>query len=167
MSTGGSAGGRFGLQALYPAVGRPYRIRGEVVATVETVTLIAAVVAALGGLGAAWIAARASSKQIEAAKDEGELTRRHADELARRAQLQANIDRYTERALSGNHEQALHAVLQLESMAENAELDEMQESAIYAALDIAHQRKFAELDSDNPPQLPGHAEPLEQREDSA
>ncbi|MDX6323068.1 MAG: hypothetical protein QOF52_2926, partial [Propionibacteriaceae bacterium] len=80
MSTGGSAGGRFGLQALYPAVGRPYRIRGEVVATVETVTLIAAVVAALGGLGSAWIAARASSKQIEAAKNEGELTRRHADE---------------------------------------------------------------------------------------
>lgn len=129
----------------------------------ETVTLVAAVLAALAALGAAWIASRSSAKQIKAAKDEGELTRRHADGLARRSELQADVNRYTERAIRGTYEEAIHAMVQLETMAEAAELDEVQESAVYAALAIAHGRKFAALDSDDPPQLPSQVERLDAR----
>ncbi len=129
-------------------------------------TLIAAVFAALGGLGAAWIASRAAGQQIKAAQEEGQRTREHADELAQRAQLQANIDRYTQWAITGTPEQALHAVIQLQGMAENSQLDKVQETAVYAALAIAHQRKFADLDGDDPPQLPGQAAPLDPSEDT-
>jgi hypothetical protein len=127
----------------------------------EAVTLAAAVLAALAALGAAWIASRSAARQIQAARDEGERTRQHADALARRAELQADVNRYTERAIRGSYPEAIHAMVQLETMAEAAELDEVQESAVYAALTIAHGRKFAALDGDDPPQLPSQVDRLD------
>ena len=75
--------------------------------------------------------------------------------------MQADVDRYTEKAVRGTYEEALHAMVQLETMAEAAELDQVQESAVYAALAIAHGRKFAALDGDDPPQLTSQVERLD------
>lgn len=120
----------------------------------ETVTLIAAVIAAVAAIVSAGIAARASRKQVEASEREGRLTRENAEHLARRAERQADITRLTDWAIDGSDKQALYALTQLEAMLDDPDLDERQLNAVYGALLLAHEGRFRALDETDPPQLP-------------
>lgn len=131
----------------------------------EIITLVAAIVAALGGMGAAWIASRSTKRQVDAARSEGEKTRRQAAALAEQARLQAEVDRYVEWSLTGPDDQKLHAIRQLEHLAD-AGLSQTQASAVYEALRIAHDERFAELDGPDPPDLPTAAESLAEVDDN-